>query len=395
MAIDLVDVVKGYLTPEVIEKAAIHVGESSGATQKALAGIVPALVGALMNKASTSDGAQQLLRMIEVGKYGGNALNGVTSMFGGGAPTQSMLSIGQSIVDSLFGTKTGDVSSVLARFAGIRPASASSLLALAAPLVLHVLGRQRASVGPGPSSLASLLGEQRNVLAGVLPADLGSLLGWSGLTSRIPGLGAGAARAAAREAREVAPAPRGSSRPNWLLSLIVLGLLALGVVTWLTWPTSTVRDVTRNISELQLPGGVRISVAEGSINFSLAHWLASPTDTTVPKRFVFDDLNFEPGSARLTRDSEATVDSLLAILKAYPAVVVTLEGHTDNTGDPAANQKLSVDRALAVKRLLVTGGIAEPRITPYGFGPDRPVASNDTEQGRVKNRRLELVVDRR
>jgi K(+)-stimulated pyrophosphate-energized sodium pump len=85
----------------------------------------------------------------------------------------------------------------------------------------------------------------------------------------------------------------------------------------------------------------------------------------------------------------------VAILKAYPTVVMTLEGHTDNTGDPDANHRLSVDRVLVVKRLLVKGGIAEPRIIPYGFGPDRPVASNDTEQGRARNRRLELVVDRR
>jgi outer membrane protein OmpA-like peptidoglycan-associated protein len=367
MAIDLVDVVKGYLTPDVIEKAATHVGESSGSTQKALTAVVPALVAALMNKASTTDGAQQLLRMIEVGRYGGSALNGVASMFGGGGPTQSTLSIGQGILDSLFGTRTGDVVSWLARATDVRPESASSLLALAAPLVLHVLGRQRPAVGPGASSLASLLGEQRNFLAGMLPADLDSALGWSGLTSGMSALGTSAAGAVARGAREAATASRAPSRPSWLLPLIILGLLALGLLTWLNWPTSPERDVSRQVSELQLPGGVRISVAEG----------------------------FEAGAPSLTRGSRATVDSLVAILKAYPTVVVTLEGHTDNTGDPSANHKLSVDRVLVVKRLLVKGGVAEPRIAPYGFGPDRPVASNDTEQGRARNRRLELVVDRR
>jgi hypothetical protein len=56
MAIDLIDLVKGYLTPDVIQKAADNVGESTSATQKSLAGIVPTLVGALANTASTNDG---------------------------------------------------------------------------------------------------------------------------------------------------------------------------------------------------------------------------------------------------------------------------------------------------------------------------------------------------
>jgi OmpA-OmpF porin, OOP family len=395
MAIDLVDVVKGYLTPDVIQKAATHVGESSGTTQKALAGILPTLVVALMYKASTSDGAQQLLRMIEVGRYDGNALNNVTSLFGGGAPTQGALSAGRGILDSLFGTKLGDASSVLARAAGVRPESASSLLALAAPLVMHVLGRQRASVGPGAASLANLLGEQSTFVTGLLPAGLGAVLGWSGLTSGILELGSSGASAGARVAPEVAPVPRGVSRPSWVLPLIIFGLLALGVLAWLSWPTSTVREAARKISELQLPGGVKIAVADGSLNFSLANWLANTTDMKVPKRFVFDDLNFEAGSARLTPDSVATVGSLVAILNAYPAVTVMLEGHTDNTGDPAANEKLSIERAVAVKQLMVKAGIAEPRVIPYGYGQERPVAPNDTEQGRAKNRRLELVVDKR
>ena len=223
--------VKGYLTPDVIEKAATHVGESSGTTQKALAGILPTLVVALMNKASTSDGAQQLLRMIEVGRYDGGALDNVTSFFGGGAPTQSVLSAGRSILDSLFGTKIGDASSVLARAAGVRPESASSLLALAAPLVMHVLGRQRASVGPGAASLANLLGEQSNFVKGLLPAGLGAVLGWSGLTSGIPG--ARIERCGRRGPRtpEVAPVPRGVSRPSWVLPLIIFGLWP-----WASWP---------------------------------------------------------------------------------------------------------------------------------------------------------------
>jgi len=149
------------------------------------------------------------------------------------------------------------------------------------------------------------------------------------------------------------------------------------------------------LTDLSLPGGMKVSVPEGSFNYSLHQWLAGTTDTTVPKRFVFDNLNFETGSTKLTPDSVPTVDSLVVILKAYPAVAVRLEGHTDNTGDAAANKKLSLDRAIVVKEIMITGGVADGRIDTDGYGEEKPIASNQTEEGRAKNRRTELVVEKR
>jgi OmpA-OmpF porin, OOP family len=387
MAVDLIDLVKGYLTPDVIQNTATYVGESGGTTQKALAGIVPTLIGALMNKASTSDGAQQLVGLLDAGKYDGGALTSVTRLFGGGVVTQSTLSAGKGLLDSLFGARIGDVSSLLARFSGARPESATSLLALAAPLVMHVIGQQRPSIGSSASSLASLLGAQRSSLAGLLPAGLGAALGWPGVSEPVTS----AAGVAARVAQGMASAPAAAARRAWVVPIIVLGVLLLGALVWLTAPGRTMRK----LSELQLPGGVRISVPEGSFNVSLANWLASRTDTRVPRRFVFEDLNFEAGSTRLTSESLATVDALVIVLKAHPAVGVALEGYTDNTGDPVANRKLSSDRADIVKDLMVKGGIPESRITSAGYGQDRPIAPNDTAQGRARNRRLELVVVKR
>ena len=83
------------------------------------------------------------------------------------------------------------------------------------------------------------------------------------------------------------------------------------------------------------------------------------------------------------------------ILKAYPDVAVRLEGHTDNTGDADANKKLSLDRAVVVKEIMVPGGIADGRIGTDGYGEEKPIAPNETEEGRAKNRRTELVVEKR
>jgi OOP family OmpA-OmpF porin len=381
MTIDLMDLVTGYLTPDVIQGIAGNVGESNGATQKAVAGIVPTLVAGLANTASTNGGTQRLMRMLDGGKYDGGALGSVGSLFNGGATSPGIL-------DSLFGGKVASISDGIARFAGIRTDSAASLLAMVAPLVLHVLGQACASFGSSPAALTSLLGEQKKFLSSLLPTDLGSILGGPGLAAAASGLGASTAATASRVTRDVATASR-------LSPILVAGAIFLAALAWLIWPSSDEHQAAQNPSELHLPGGVRISVPEGSFTYSVASWLANTTDTTIPNRFVFEELNFETGSTALTPESIDLVSSLIAILMAYPAVSVTLEGHTDNTGDPAANQQLSVERATAVKELMAKGGVTESRITSAGFGQEDPVASNDTEEGRAKNRRLEIVVVKR
>ncbi|HSE91335.1 MAG TPA: OmpA family protein, partial [Candidatus Binatia bacterium] len=175
-------------------------------------------------------------------------------------------------------------------------------------------------------------------------------------------------------------------------------VVALGWLLNRPTPTRETTVVARpavKMTDLQLPGGVKISVPEGSFNYSLHQWLVGTSDTTVPKRFVFDNLNFETGSTQLTPESVPTVDSLVVILKAYPAVAVRLEGHTDSTGDAAANKKLSLDRAIVVKEIMIKGGIPEGRIGTDGYGQEKPIVPNETEEGRAKNRRTELVVEKR
>jgi outer membrane protein OmpA-like peptidoglycan-associated protein len=76
------------------------------------------------------------------------------------------------------------------------------------------------------------------------------------------------------------------------------------------------------------------------------------------------------------------------VLKAFPRRD-RVEGHTDNTGDAAMNKTLSVERAAAVEKALEGLGVDEARITSAGYGPGKPIASNDTEDGRAQNRRVE------
>jgi outer membrane protein OmpA-like peptidoglycan-associated protein len=102
---------------------------------------------------------------------------------------------------------------------------------------------------------------------------------------------------------------------------------------------------------------------------------------------------FESGSFRLTRDAEATLASLAATLREFDKTLVSVHGHTDASGGAAANIALSERRALAVARFLVENGVDRRRLVAVGRGQSDPVASNDTEEGRQQNRRIEVQID--
>ena len=100
---------------------------------------------------------------------------------------------------------------------------------------------------------------------------------------------------------------------------------------------------------------------------------------------------FDTGKATIKPGSQAIVTQVVDMMKAHPDLKVAVEGHTDNVGAPAANRTLSDSRAKAVMAAIAAQGIAPARLTAAGYGQDRPVADNATEDGRAKNRRVELV----
>jgi outer membrane protein OmpA-like peptidoglycan-associated protein len=145
------------------------------------------------------------------------------------------------------------------------------------------------------------------------------------------------------------------------------------------------------LAALELPGGSAVRVEENGPLYRLAVFLREPAGTT-PSAFTLQRVGFEASSARLAPDANRTLDDLAAILKAYPSARVRLEAYTDNAGDAAANETLARERAEAVKTALASRGVDAARIETAGYGPERPMASNDTEAGRARNRRLDLVV---
>jgi len=108
--------------------------------------------------------------------------------------------------------------------------------------------------------------------------------------------------------------------------------------------------------------------------------------------FTLSGVQFEIGSANLTPDAQKTLDEVAVAMQNSPQVKVEIDGHTDSTGSLDLNNRLSLQRAESVKTYLVSKGIAAERISTKGFGPSKPIATNDTPEGRTENRRIEFVI---
>lgn len=102
-------------------------------------------------------------------------------------------------------------------------------------------------------------------------------------------------------------------------------------------------------------------------------------------------VNFATGTATLTQSSRFILDEVAATLAEEANIRVEVAGHTDNTGPRALNERLSLQRADAVRNYLISKGISADRMTAAGYAWDRPVATNNTRAGRALNRRTELV----
>lgn len=117
-----------------------------------------------------------------------------------------------------------------------------------------------------------------------------------------------------------------------------------------------------------------------------------PKPAPIAKKIVLRGVNFDFDKSNIRADARPVLDEAIATLKQEGGIAVIAEGHTDGIGSDAYNQKLSAERAEAVRDYLVKGGISANRIKVEGLGESRPVANNATTDGRAQNRRVELRV---
>ena len=102
-------------------------------------------------------------------------------------------------------------------------------------------------------------------------------------------------------------------------------------------------------------------------------------------------INFDTGKSVIRAESGPIIGQIVEMMKSNPELKLSIEGHTDNVGSTESNMVLSGERAKSVVSAIVSQGISIERLSASGFGQDKPIADNNTDEGRAKNRRVELV----
>lgn len=475
MSFSLMDAFKDQVQGALIQQASSYLGESEGGLQKAMGAVVPGLLGGLISKGSTVNGASSILDFMNNNQMDTGMLSNLGGLFSGGSSTDGLMSTGSMIMKFIMGDKVGALTDFIVSKAGIKSGAASSIIKMAAPMVMGLLSKQVAGNGLNASGLMNLLLGQKEQVAKAAPSGLGDLLGlgglFSGAQSAVSGLAggvkdtassladgtkdaagkaAGAVTGAAGKigdtVRNVEP-PSGGGGFGKILPYII-GLAALlGVLYFVGGEgcakkavdgvgdavektgemakdgvaavgdaagdaANAVGDVAGDaadavgdaanavvdaITSISLPGGAEIKAEAGSFTDRIARYLSGEDVEGVTDGIIaFDKVNFETGKADLTAESMTQLENLAAIMKAYPNVEIEVQGHTDNTGDAAANMTLSKQRALSVKQALTAQlGINQNRVAAEGYGQNNPIASNDTAEGRAENRRVVAKVTKR
>lgn len=433
---NLIELLKNEVSDKVISSLSQKAGVSEDQVKTGFSAGIPAiLAGILKNGAGGNSG---FLGKIMSGITGSSTDNNPTDILNGSE--DSLLEKGKSLLGGLFGNDTSAVTNSLSSSTGLSPEKSTGLLAMIAPLVTGFISKIMASNGWNFKDLLGKIFESKADIAAALPQGLGDSLGLANI--KMPEVNIPKVEVPKVEVPKVPPLKYGSvPEPKsgggflkWLIPILIVLIAAWWLMSrsgcnetkteGMTDPLSTrvdsigssieamgsridssigklneagdfVRDLGATISK-KLPDGAEISVAENSIENKLISFIEDkdkPVDKTT--WFTFDRLYFETGKTTLKPESQEQLKNMAAILKAYPNVHLKMGGYTDNTGDASLNKTLSNDRANAAMQELVTLGVDVNRLSAEGYGPEHPIASNDTPEGRAKNRRIDVRVSQK
>jgi outer membrane protein OmpA-like peptidoglycan-associated protein len=155
-------------------------------------------------------------------------------------------------------------------------------------------------------------------------------------------------------------------------------------------PANNTGDIRGDFVRTKLPNGVELNASKSGVEGELLGFLEHGSQES--GEFILDEISFAAGNKTLKSSSREQLKNLAKILKAYPNTEIVINGYTDNLGVKAHNLRLSRERASYVLQELARIGVDKSRMTAKGFGDDHPVASNNSEEGRMRNRRISIYV---
>ena len=387
---NLIGITQNFLKPEIVNKFSRAVGETTEKTQRGLKTIIPALLMGIVNKAQSKSGAEVLVNLVNKDGLEGEKL-----------PESSndiYLDIGTDVVDGIFGNNLDSVVSKLGDDTGIQSSGIHKMLKMAAPLVMGFLGTKMKRENLSTAGLMGFLNQQKSTLTGLVPEGLVGRFTGSANTSNIDGLPNQKINVSTKKTASIGQ----NMTKNKRSPALIITLFALALFIGLWWFTGR-RDLSNIVST---PDNTITATREAASE--VIPLLESPIASTInelvpflqsgseelPRAFRFENLNFILGTNNLMVGSEIEIEKIAMALKDFPNATARIEGYTNNTRTEAENLELSSGRAVAVKAALEKQGIDPKRIEAIGMGSSKPISTNDTEEGRAQNQRIEFVVTR-
>jgi outer membrane protein OmpA-like peptidoglycan-associated protein/uncharacterized membrane protein YeaQ/YmgE (transglycosylase-associated protein family) len=441
---ELTETAKGAFTANVLQKLSGTLGESTGATRKALEAMIPTILAGMSNQASTTAGASRLFDLAKDAAEGRSDLIGRLENHVSADGLDSLAHKGGGVLSALFGDKLNGLVSWLTRFAGIKERSATSLMGVATNLVLGMLGRNIVQKGLTAANFGQMLSSLGGPLSRLLPSGIEDVPGMKVLAD-LGDRAATTTRSAVETGQRVGTSARGACRDtavaarratpvlSAILPLLLLAIPLLAFTYLMTGAAAKLIQQAENIQvnvpqmkvpevrmpevqrteipapvtapplvettyvekllEVKLPDGKTLKLPTASFLNAVYGYLTDAT-ASQGRTFTFDGLDFDAATLKLRPDTTTAVTQLTTLLGAFPNVTLRIDAHTDRSVDPAADKRLSLERAETLKSLLVKAGVPSDRIKTSGFGSEKPVVSSDPTNHRAKNDRIELWLEK-
>jgi outer membrane protein OmpA-like peptidoglycan-associated protein len=352
MSINLLSLATQALGGNFGSLASQFLGESSGATQKGLDAILPAIIGGLAHKGSTMDGASGLLSLLNGPSVNSDLLSNVAGLFGnGGAQASGLLGTGASLLSGLFGSNSGGLASAVSNIAGLKGSSAINLLGIVAPLIFGMLRKHSTDNALNAGGLMNLLKGQSSHVQSAINPSIAAALGWPSAST----VSSTAAMAATTSAAGVAAAAKGGPSIMKFLPWIIAAAAAF-------WLLSNMKGCgAEKVSAPAAPvaQSAPVVVPPTAPTATPAPTATAPVTAVKPElvKFYFDSAKYDPPA-----DAAKMVDKLVDYSRTSANTKIGISGFHDKQGDPAKNAELAKQRAIAIKNVLISAGVAEDRI---------------------------------
>ncbi|WP_299594964.1 OmpA family protein [uncultured Microbulbifer sp.] len=407
MADNLLEMAVRHLGASGLSSLGSALGLGDGKAESAFTTGAASVLAGMLNKAGSESGLGALLNMAT--KSTSMDLSSPSDIFASADKMTSLQDVGGSMLDSLFGSNRGGVTNVISSALGLDSTKSGSLLRIAAPVIMSLVGKLVKSKGLNMEGLAALLLGQKTHIKDQLPPGLMKELGASNLDELAERTVVETTPRQTAQAAHTPPPVKKSGMGKWLWPL----LIALGVLWALNMCAKkekvddgsgvvmeqdeviveeTPADPTLDDGTTAAPDSTTPDATTDSGDFGQSFQEYLNNANRDPNREFALNIEFPTDGSMPNAASLPDVQTLIKIMQDNPGLSVAIEGHTDTDGDAGANQKLSESRAQAVMKMLVDAGIDSSRIKAVGMGPADPVADNSTEEGKQKNRRIAVKV---